>query len=192
MNVPVIFENIKKMLDYRLNAKRIKFNIVFSEFDGDSGDATEKTEYKYNTNNNGTYDAVYTYNNKIYKKAYLNPSINEIKNYTNNEDIIVLYPSNDRKIKKIIKSGEFKCEFFESNLFLSDYRSNIYFTYICKSDEKNLANSNLQYISTRDFSIMYCGLKEGDIALAISIVDPTLILPQLRIVKTINESEDDT
>jgi phosphoribosylaminoimidazole (AIR) synthetase len=35
MNVPVIFENVKRMLDYRLNSKKIKFNIKgFDFFDG--------------------------------------------------------------------------------------------------------------------------------------------------------------
>ncbi len=188
MDVQIIFENVKRMLDYRLNSHRIKFAIRFRDFEEDSGEITEKVEYKIKTDNSGGNIAEYVYRDRVYKTAYLNVDMSHVKMLVNDPDAIVLHASNDRKIKKLIKSPHV-CQFFVHSMFLSDYRLNVYFTYICKSNEKVGDNSNLQYISSRDFSVMYCGLKEGDVALAISIVDPTLVLPQLRLVK--NDTDDD-
>lgn len=191
MDVETIFTNVKRMFDYRINSHKIKFNVLYREFDGDSGDATEKVKYTVQSNASGGHVAIYTYNEQLYKTVYLNIDINQIKLLVDNENAVILHQPNDRKIKKLIKLPH-TCQFFVSSMFLSDYRSNIYFTYICKSNENmsQLDMSNLQYISSRDFSIMYCGLREGDVALAISIVDPTLILPQLRLVK--RETEDES
>lgn len=193
MDVETIFTNVKRMLDYRVNSHRIKFNVCYAKFDGDSGNATDKVTYSLNSYSSGGHVAEYKHNNRVYKTVYLNIDINQIKSLVDEPDAIILHASNDRKIKKLIKLPHL-CQFFDSSMFLTDYRSNIYFTYICKSDERvgdTQLTSNLQYISSRDFSIMYCGLREGDIALAISIVDPTLVLPQLRIVKRDTTDDED-
>lgn len=187
MNIEVIFTNVKRMLEYRINSSKIKFNIVYSEFDEKTENIQEKVEYKIENLNSGGHVAKYLYNKKIYKTVYMNIDINEIKTLIDDFDVIILHSGTDRKIKKLTKLNT-NCQFFISSMFLVDYRSNIYFTYICKSDINSAENSNLQYISSHDFSIMYCGLRDGDVALAISMVDPTLILPQLRIVKYENET----
>lgn len=191
MDIETIFINVKRMFDYRINSHKIKFSVLYHEFDGDSGDATEKVKYTVESNASGGHVAKYTYNEQLYKTVYLNIDINQIKLLVDDENAVILHHPIDRKIKKLIKLPH-ACQFFVSSMFLSDYRSNVYFTYICKSNENmsQLDMSNLQYISSRDFSIMYCGLREGDVALAISIVDPTLILPQLRLVK--RETEEDS
>lgn len=193
MDVDTIFRNINRMLEYRLNSHRIKFDIVFNKFDGDSGESTDKLDYVVNSDEIGGHIATYRRKNatEIYKTVYLDIDIGHVKTLINNKDAIILHAQTNRKIKKIIKSPHL-CQFFVSSMFLSDYKSNVYFTYMCKSSENNLDYSNLQYISSRDFSVMYCGLSDGDIVLAISIVDPTLILPQLRIVKKdVDETDED-
>lgn len=190
MDIDTIFKNVRRMLEYRLNSQRIKFNVRFHEFDGDSGETTEKLEYEIKSNEMGGQVGTYTHKNKLYKTVYFNIDIGHVKSLLDDENAIILHTPNDRKIKKLIKSPHL-CQFFASSMFLSDYRSNVYFTYMCKSTESAVENSNLQYISSRDFTVMYAGLREGDVALAISIVDPTLILPQLRIVKRDSEYSDD-
>lgn len=193
MDTDNIFSNIKRMLEFRLNAHKIKFNIIFSEYDGDAGDTHEKLDMEI-SNSNEEYSVIY-YKHKtrdIYKTVYLNLNVNKIKSLMDNDDVIILYSSNDRKIKKLLKTKH-SCQFFISNLFLSDYRSNVYFTHVCKSSENLTLSSNLQYISADDFSVMYGGHREGDVILAVCLVDPTLIFPQLRIVKkdTIEGEDDD-
>lgn len=190
MDIDIIFKNVNRMLEYRINSHKIKFDVQFKEFNGESGEATEKLKYEITTNEIGGHIAKYMHNDKLYKTVYLNIDIGHTKSLVGDEHAIILHLQNDRKIKKLIKSHHL-CQFFASSMFLNDYRSNVYFTYMCKSSESALENSNLQYISSRDFTVMYCGLREGDVALAISIVDPTLILPQLRIVKRDSEYSDD-
>lgn len=180
MNSELIFNNIKKMLEYRLNSQSLKFNILFKDYDDEK--EFQKIEMKIKSDSG--YNAEYYVNNKLYKIAYLDLEISKVKSLVNDEKSIILYIEGNRKIQQLFKSP-FKCEFLKSNLFLTDYKSNVYFTHCCKSSETQI--NNIQYIASDDFTVQYNGLKDGDVMLAVNIIDPTLILPQLRIVKKIDK-----
>lgn len=177
MNNELIFNNVKKMLEYRLNSNSLKFNITFKDYKDENNFQNVKMEIE-NMQNEG-YIAKYYNNNNLINIAYLDFDINKIKLLIDDDKAIILYSIINRKLKKLITQSH-QCQFFKSSLFLTDFKSNIYFTYCCKSNETNI--ENLQYISINDFIVQYNGFKKNDVILAINIVDSTLVLPQLRVV----------
>jgi hypothetical protein len=183
MDIELIAYNINRMLDHRLNSQNILFDIQFKNYQ--EAKINDKIKYEISDKGNNEYIIIYNYNNEIYKRVYINTSINQIKMLLNENNTIIMFNKGNRKINQIIENQKYKCEFLMIELFLNDYRKNIYFTHCCKLDEVIDNNKNIQYISSTDFSVLYNGLKEDDLIFSVHMIDPSLLLPQIRIVKKI-------
>lgn len=183
MDIELISYNVKKMLEHRLNGSNIKFSVVFKNFK--QSEPPKKLAYTITTELNEGYNITYTLSSEFFKIVYVNASINKMKNSLNNPSVIILYNKGNRKISQLMSANTHKCEFLCVEYFYNDYRRNVYFTHCCKSKENIDSVGNIQHISSTDFNVLYNGLKEGDVMFSLTIVDPTLMYPQLRIVKNV-------
>jgi hypothetical protein len=183
MDIELIAYNINRMFDHRLNSQNILFDIQFKNYKQVT--TTDKIKYEIKNKGNNEYTIIYTYNNELYKKVYINISINQVKMLLNESNVIIMFNKGNRNINQIIENQQYKCEFLMIELFLNDYRKNIYFTHCCKLDEKINDTKHIQYISSTDFNVLYNGLKENDLIFSVHMIDPSLLLPQIRIVKKI-------
>jgi len=182
MDIQQIAFNISKMLEYRLNSNNLNFEITFKMYE--IPEKNVKLTYKIKNLSNNQYSVEY-FEDKLYKSVLINIDFNEIKNHLDDENLIILYPSNlSTRINKIINGGEYKCEFFVIDIFYTNYRNNIYFVPCCKSNEKTITEK-IQYISSQDFNVLYLGLRPGDVIFINNIIDSSLSLPQLRIIRKI-------
>lgn len=186
MDIELIAFNINRMLKHRITSQNIIFDIQFKNFKENSYD--NKITYEIKVESNNEFIITYTNNNKVIKIVYINISINNIKSLLNDNINLILYNKGNRKINQIIERKQYKCEFMLLESFINDYRKNIYFTHCCKLDKEieNIENiENIQYISSNDFNVLYSGLKNGDLIFSVNMIDPSLLLPQIRLVKDI-------
>lgn len=184
MDIEKIAFNINKMLEYRLNSSNQNFNILFKEYEKKA--SKQKLKYDIKLENNNIYIIKYYNENddkNLHKIVYVNIDINQIKTLLDEENTIILYNiSLTRKINQIINTNQYNCEFFETSIFYINYKENIYFVNCCKSKETNI-NDKIQHISYQDYNVLYLGLKPGEYIFINNIIDSSLSIPQIRIVK---------